>query len=524
MSVVTTSAQGGSLSHVTVNQLTEREPITGLPGPAILEDRILHALAGLMRDGGIMALILCEMGFGSSDPSSTASHKESLEAEERPRQRSPLHARWSSQDGVLRRWREMLRPTDSLSWAGGNRFAIVLERLLKPSNLDVILERLAECGFDGPWAALTCSAPLADPSLILQEAHELLECSKNELFGQRTGAPFAPATAGSAAPAGASSLAGASANPSAGDRVRWDISSVDVEVDPLHCARGDLIEQRGADIEQSIASQLSDGFARGELHVAYQPIVSVPTRQLRGFEALLRWEHPYRGIVLPPVFIPAAERTGAILDIGRWVLEEACGLSMALMRAERSKGSGHVIPTGSFDQGETIWNELTMTVNLTTGQALEPGLIERIEHLKAVGLLDPERIGLRLEMDQSSLAALETSASIKEAIARLRHLGLKVGVDNFGLGPSSLKTLRELSISSLSMDRSLVERIDLSERDRLMAKAIVDLAHANSMEVIAEGVERPEQLEALNEMGCDLAEGFLFGRAMRTSELNAYLS
>jgi EAL domain-containing protein (putative c-di-GMP-specific phosphodiesterase class I) len=236
----------------------------------------------------------------------------------------------------------------------------------------------------------------------------------------------------------------------------------------------------------------------GELRVLYQPIVSLKEGRLVGVEALVRWEQPGRGLLLPAEFVPFAEETGLIVPLGAWVLEEAC------RQAARWRGAPARPPT--------------MHVNLSPRQFAEPHLVDLVAGALADTGTDPDR--LCLEVTERALAANPASAAT--TLKRLSAIGVRVSVDDFGTGYSSLASLQYLPISSLKVDRSFVARLDLDPEDDAMVAAVIGLAHTLGLAVIAEGVETPRQLAKLDELGCDYAQGYLFARpetAARVGEL-----
>jgi diguanylate cyclase (GGDEF)-like protein/PAS domain S-box-containing protein len=237
-----------------------------------------------------------------------------------------------------------------------------------------------------------------------------------------------------------------------------------------------------------------------ELRTHYQPIVSLKEGRLVGVEALVRWDQPGRGLLLPAEFVPFAEETGLIVPLGAWVLAESC------RQAARWRATGpRPLPP-------------TMHVNLSPRQFAEPHLIDLVAAALADTGTDPDR--LCLEVTERALAANPASAAT--TLKRLSALGVRVSVDDFGTGYSSLASLQYLPISSLKIDRSFVSRLDLDPSDDAMVAAVIGLGHTLGLTVIAEGVETPQQLAKLDQLGCDYAQGYLFARpetASRVGEL-----
>lgn len=238
---------------------------------------------------------------------------------------------------------------------------------------------------------------------------------------------------------------------------------------------------------------------REEFVLHYQPIVSLPDRAVRGFEALVRWNHPERELVSPPEFIGVAEETGIILTLGDWILGEGC----------RQLGEWH--------EGFSREPPLSLSVNLSAKQFDEAGLMETLN----------ERLGdlpvgsVHLEVTETAL--MENIVATSEALARLGRVNFQLHIDDFGTGYSSLSYLHRLPVDSLKIDRSFVEDLALDPENREIVGAIVSLAHALDLEVIAEGVETEAQAAELVALGCDFGQGFHFGRPMTADAAGALL-
>lgn len=239
----------------------------------------------------------------------------------------------------------------------------------------------------------------------------------------------------------------------------------------------------------SLETDLRQALERNEFLLHYQPIVELATDQVTGFEALLRWRHPERGLISPTEFIPVAEESGLMIEIGRWTLLEAC----RQLRAWREQ-AGRQLP-------------LAMSVNLSSKQFLQPDLTEQISDVLARTHL--EACNLKLEITEG---VIMEQAEVTAAFKRLRALGVKLHVDDFGTGRSSLRSLHRIPVDVLKIDRSFVsDRNSLIESPEIV-RTIVQLAHNLGMEVIAEGVETRTQLDELRTLGCEYGQGFLFSR------------
>ncbi|MBW3556838.1 MAG: EAL domain-containing protein [Actinobacteria bacterium] len=228
-----------------------------------------------------------------------------------------------------------------------------------------------------------------------------------------------------------------------------------------------------------------DGFV---LH--YQPILATGSGRLLGFEALVRWEDPERGLVPPSDFIPLAEETGLIIPIGRWVLREAC------RQLGRWRAAG-LAP-----------DNLRMSVNLSARQFAGAGIVAAVAEAMEEAALGPG--SLSLEITESVL--MDEVLAMPETLAALKDLGVSLSIDDFGTGYSSLSYLRRFPVDALKVDRSFVRGLGIDVEDSAIVTAIVTLAHALGLSVVAEGVETPAQLEELRRLGCEAVQGYLLGR------------
>ena len=252
-----------------------------------------------------------------------------------------------------------------------------------------------------------------------------------------------------------------------------------------------------------LGADLSTALERGEFAVHYQPIVGLTTGQACGAEALVRWRHPERGNVSPGEFIEVAEETGVIVPIGEWVFAEAC---RALVDFDAARGDGEV--------------PLFMSVNVSARQLEEPGLIDRIADILARTGVTPGRI--KLEITESLLMSDPGKAA--DRLGRLKDLGLQIAIDDFGTGYSSLSIMHRFPLDTLKIDRSFVLAMDEGERGREVVRAICQLAHVFSLDVVAEGIENPTQRASLAAFGCRYGQGYLMARPMPEAEAREFLA
>jgi diguanylate cyclase (GGDEF)-like protein len=255
-------------------------------------------------------------------------------------------------------------------------------------------------------------------------------------------------------------------------------------------ARFEPAMREGAVERLDLLHDLDVALDRGELVLHYQPVVRLGEQagEVAGYEALLRWNHPERGLLSPAAFLGLAEETGRILPIGWWILEEAC-------RAQRRfPVQPGVLPP-------------SVSVNMSARQLADPNAIQAVAHALAVSGVDPGRVVL--ELPESTLLAGEEET---DRLLALRALGVRLAIDDFGTGYSSLGYLSRLPIDIVKIDRSFLERMEGSGTEELLVGAIVQLARALGLRTVAEGVETRFQLDRLTEMGCDAAQGYLIGR------------
>jgi len=246
-----------------------------------------------------------------------------------------------------------------------------------------------------------------------------------------------------------------------------------------------------------LESDLHRAIERSELRLHYQPIFDLRDSQITGFEALVRWEHPEKGLVSPGQFIPVAEETGLIVPIGTWVLQEAC-------RQMRE-----------WQRDCPATRDMFVSVNLSARQLQAPNLLDDIKRAVLETGIDPQC--LQLEITES-VVMHDPEASVGKLNA-LKSLGIKLAVDDFGTGYSSLAYLKRFPIDVLKIDRAFVSGLVSGEHDAAIVQTVVGLARALGLHTTAEGIEERSQWDRLEQLGCDQGQGFIFSRPVRADAI-----
>jgi len=268
------------------------------------------------------------------------------------------------------------------------------------------------------------------------------------------------------------------------------------------CEIFDPIMRDRAVARLELETELRQAIEREEFRLHYQPIVSLLTNRPVGFEALIRWQHPRRGLIGPDQFLNVAEETEMILPIGRWVLNEAC----------RQMHDWH-----------TLWPDtppLSVSVNVSGKQLIEAGFVDHVRACLLATGLEPQ--DLKLEITESAIMTDPDTAAAQ--LDRLRSLGVGVSLDDFGTGYSSLSYLRHFPIDTLKIDRSFLQQATSDDKGTEIVRAIVTLAHALSMNLVAEGVEELQQVDRMRSLGCENCQGYYFSRPLNVENAGRYLA
>jgi diguanylate cyclase (GGDEF)-like protein/PAS domain S-box-containing protein len=429
-----------------INHLAHHDALTGLPNRLLFDDRLANAIELAVRNEQRCLLLFLDLD-GFKLINDTLGHVIG--------------------DELLRivgdRLRSVLRASDTVARLGGDEF-VVLAGSTNPEYAaqlaDKILEQLRlPIPVSGQVLSVTGSLGIAVFPENGQTSQQLMRAADMAMYTAK-----------------------------AEGRDRYHFYAEDMS------ARADERMQIEQGLRRAIAS---DG-----LVVHYQPRVNLSTRRIVGAEALVRWPHPERGMVLPDAFVSVAEESGIIEQLGRWVLQRACAETLNLVR-ERTRPGGE---------------GFRLAVNVSARQLLGSDFVAIVESvLKETGF---PPAALELEITESSLQSVERSVVILNA---LETLGVAIAIDDFGTGYSSLSVLRDLPINRIKLDRSFIVDLPENESQRAVVEAIVTIGHAMHMGITVEGIERPEQAEVLQQLGCGEGQGFLFWRALPFAELRALL-
>ena len=429
--------QADSLAHRALH-----DSLTGLPNRVLFVDRLEMALAGLARRSSQVAVLFLDLdGFKLVNDRLGHEAGDELLKE------------------IARRLSQVMRPSDTVARFGGDEFTVLAEGYTSEAQVVATAARIRTA--------------LGEPFLL--DAGE--------------------ATIGASIGIALASGAGTDAEPL--------IREADAAMYRAKRAGGsrhelyDVGMRRRAAMRLRTESALHQAIEREEFRVFYQPKLEISTGEIFGVEALVRWQHPDRGLLGPGEFIALAEETSLIVPLGAWVLREA-------LRQGREWRSRHAAAA-----------RLTMAVNLSAHQLARGDLCDVVSDSLEQAGVDPALLCLEIT---ESVAMEEAEATIA-ALRRLRDLGVRLAIDDFGSGYSSLSYLRSFPVDILKIDRSFVQGLGRDRRNASIAGAIVSLAHALDLTAIAEGVETEAQLAELRGLGCDVAQGFLFARPAAPEEL-----
>jgi len=261
---------------------------------------------------------------------------------------------------------------------------------------------------------------------------------------------------------------------------------------PTHVKTNAALQNIGMDFIK-LENELKAGLEENELKLFLQPIADTKTKKIAGFEALIRWNHPKRGLISPDLFIKLAEDSGIILEIGRWILLEACTLAQ---RLENNKNNAGVYKKGAF-----------ISINVSTPQFKDPNFIRTLKEVLEETKIPPHRV--KLEITESCLSDAEAA---KNWIYRVKALGVRISLDDFGTGYSSLSYLHEYELDTIKIDQSFIKKMLSNERSLHIVDFIMKLADKLCLDIIAEGIESQVQFDKLKELGCHYIQGYIISK------------
>jgi diguanylate cyclase (GGDEF)-like protein/PAS domain S-box-containing protein len=424
--------------------LAHHDPLTDLPNRLMLDDRLAQSIAHAERNGRVAAVLFLDLDR-FKDINDTLGHSTG--------DRLLTH--------VSGRLLECLRTGDTVARSGGDEFIVVLADVAQLDDVTKVANRIVD-SFSRPFALdgreLYVSASIGI-SVFPYDGHDvdsLIRCADTAMYQAK-------------------------------DSGRNNFQFFTANMHAKAIAR------------LSLEGDLRRAIERGQFVLHYQPVLNLASGQVVGAEALLRWNHPDRGLVLPADFVPLAEETGLIVSIGEWVLNSACAQARS-------------------------WNDrahdpIRVMVNISARQFQERNLGAVIDRALAAADLPAELLELEIT---ESVVMRDTEDTIR-SLKSLKAKGLRLSVDDFGTGYSSLGCLKLFPIDTLKIDRSFVRDISVDAFDEAIAAAIVGLARSLHLRVIAEGVETPTQLAFLRRVGCDEMQGHLFSSAVSADEFEALL-
>jgi len=431
-----------------IERLAYSDELTGLPNRRLLLDRLQHAMDRENREGSLGALLFIDLDhFKTVNDSLGHLVGDALLVE------------------VTSRLAAELRTEDTLARLGGDEFVVLLEALghepqAVAEQAAAVGEKLlrglqGSCLIDGHELAISASIGIALHPMGLQQASDILKQADTAMYRAK------------------------------------------------HAGRNALnffAPEMQAAIDQRLQLQgeLRQAIARQQLQLVFQPQLMLADGAVAGAEVLLRWMHPERGEIGPDQFIPLAEETGLIQDLGQWVLEHACA-ALARWQAQ--------------------WPQLVLAVNLSPRELRQAGCVERVEKC----LRDHGVPAQSLELEITEGVLLEDVERCIGHMQRLKQQGVRFAIDDFGTGYSSLTYLKRLPLDRLKIDRSFVADLDGEASGRMLVQTILMIARNLGLECVAEGIERDSQLALLREQDCALGQGYLFGRPMAEAEFLAWM-
>jgi diguanylate cyclase (GGDEF)-like protein/PAS domain S-box-containing protein len=444
-------------SVVTFKNITERkaleeqlqhqafhDPLTDLPNRALFMDRLSHALTRVERLKTKVAVLFTDLdNFKVINDSLGHNAGDQLLV------------------AVTKRLKTCLRPEDTVARLGGDEFTILLEGVAGVSDAAEVAKRIAQAlqppfVLNGQEVFATTSTGIAVSSSAQKQPTDLLRHADLAMYRAKSKG-----------------------------KACYEVFEPSMSIEALE--------------RLELETELRRALGRGEFRVYYQPEILLVSGEIVGMEALVRWEHPERGLLLPQEFLSVAEESNLILPIGQWVLREACN------------------QLRTWQEQYPSTTPLVMSVNLSTREFFQPSLI--VEILRETGV-DPHT--LQLEITEGAVA-YSHAENANNTLWNLKALGVQLAIDDFGMGYSSLSYLKRFPVNVLKIDRSFVRELGKDLKDTKIVAAIIHLARALDLKVIAEGVETAKQVEQLRKMECDMAQGHYFSEPLPSEALTALL-
>lgn len=426
--------------------LAHHDPLTGLANRSLLRDRLQHALDLAVRTQDQLAVLYLDVDdFKTVNDSLGHSVGDQLLL------------------CIAERIKEIVRASDTVARIGGDEFAILIERPSEDYSGLIVAERIEKSlkrpiAIDGREIFVKVSIGIAAPMTRDEKPDDLLRNADVAMY-----------------------------------IAKKERKAHHVMFEPkMHT---DLLKR----IE--IEADLRTAVRHEEFFLNYHPIVDLETGNIRGIETLVRWRHPTKGIVPPMDFIPVAESTGIIIEIGRWILRQACC------------------------QGR-IWYEeffrgrpFSLMTNLSPREFQDDGLAETVANALAESGLPPHCLVLEIT---ESMMMTNTEAMIGK-LSALKQLGVRLAIDDFGTGYSSLSYIERFPVDILKIDKTFVSRLSGRSDSSALTRAIISMSESLKLEAVAEGIEKPEQIAALRELGCNYGQGFHFTKPLDQKDMNEYL-
>ena len=443
-------------AEVKIHQLAYYDGLTGLPNRTLLQDRLAHAIADARRFGHHLGLIFIDLDqFKKINDSLGHSVGDLMLIE------------------VARRLRSILRENDTAARMGGDEFVVILSGFHNVSNVPHIAEKIL--------------LKLSEPYSLA--GHQLTN----------------------------SGSLGIALYPQDGEGSEELMRNADLAMYAAKNERGNNFKFYSQQMNDNAVAQLKiendlrTALQQEQLVLHYQPQIDWSTKTICGVEALLRWQHPERGLLLPEMFIPAAEDTGIIVDIGSWVVRQAC--------LDISTLSESQLQQGLFSDA-TVMSEMNLSINCSGRQFDHPQLVEEVIDALHISGLPAER----LELEITETVLMERPDDARKLIERLAGVGVRFALDDFGTGYSSLAYLKHFPVHRLKIDQSFLVDIMHDNNNAAIVETIISMARNMGLEVIAEGVETVDQVSFLYDRQCSVMQGFVFAEPMPLEQLSEYLS